>query len=68
MLQGEHDPMVDRALIRAALRADGEDSGHRPRRHEIPEASVRAVKVLRRGPCVKPNYQVIAIHAAAHVP
>ena len=68
MFQGECDPTIDRALIRIALRADGEDSGHRPGRHEIPEARVGAVKLLRRGPRVKPNYQILAIHAATHVP
>ena len=68
MFQGECDPSIDRALVRAALRADGEDSGHRSGRHEIPEARVGAVKLLGRGPRVKPNYQIIAIHAAAHVP
>ena len=68
MFQGECDPSIDRALVRVALRADGEDSAHRPGRHEIPEPRVRALKLLRRGPRVKPNYQIIAIHPAAHVP
>ena len=68
MFQGECDPTIDRALIRVALCADGEDSAHRSGRHEIPQARVGAVKLLRRGPRVKPNYQIIAIHPAAHVP
>ena len=68
MFQGEGDPTIDRALVRIALRADGEDSGHRSGRHEIPRAGVWAVKLVRRGPRVKPNYQIIAIHPAAHVP
>ena len=68
MFQGECDPTIDSALIRVALRADGEDSAHRSGRHEIPEPRVGAVKFLRRGPRVQPNYQIVAIHTAAHVP
>jgi hypothetical protein len=67
MFKREPDPLVDRPLVRAALRADGEHSGHRPRRHEIPGASVRAIKVLCPRPRVEPNYQIVTIHAAAHV-
>ena len=67
MFQGELDPLVDCALVGAALSADCEHSRHRSRWHEIPGANVRAVKLLGGGPPVEPNYQVVAIHSATHV-
>ena len=66
MFQGELDPLVDCALVGAALSADCEPSGHRSRWHEIPGANVRAVKLLRGGPPVEPN-QVVTTHSATHV-
>ena len=67
MFQGELDPLVDCALVGAALSADCEHSRHRTRWHEIPGANVRAVKLLGGGPPVEPNYQVVTIHSATHV-